>query len=273
MLYGLNYSPQAAALVREGAITIDRFKCPDWDDLIAAAHEIAPPYVHFPILIGGGRVTALDFDRIAHLLATTDTPYVNSHLYPQTSDFPDLKLAGIDQLSPAQADHIRAQIDTDLALLVRQFGADRVLVENVPYRAAGEKNIRLSVEPDVIAEVVRAHNVGFLFDISHAVIAAGRLGIDIHAYIDRLPLERIRELHITGIVEIDGQPTDHLHMSDPDWAMLAHVLGLMAAGRARHPWIAAFEYGGVTPKFEWRSDPARMRIDVPRMTALVKAVS
>lgn len=272
MLYGLNYSPAAAALLREGAITLDRFKCPDWDDLIAEARTFAPVYVHFPIMVGGGQVSGLDFDRLDHLLTTTATPYLNCHLYPRTIDFPDLDLVSIDGLTPAQTERVIAQMHTDVDLLVRRFGAERVIVENVPYRAKGEKNVRISVDPDLLSAVVTAHNVGFLFDISHAQIASQRLGIPFWEYVDRLPLHRLTELHITGILDIDGELTDHLHMSDPDWERLAGVLARIAAGRARHPWIAAFEYGGISPKFEWRTDPARMRVDVPRMVQMVRAV-
>jgi len=272
MLYGLNYSPAAAALLQAGAITLDRFKCPDWDDLIAEAQTFAPVYVHFPIQVGGGQVAALDFDHIERLLTTTDTPYVNAHLHPRTIDFPDLDLAGSDELTPAQTERVIAQMHADLVELVRRFGAERVIVENVPYRAKGEKNLRISVDPDILSAVVTAHNVGFLFDIAHAQIVAQRLAIPFWDYVERLPLARLTELHITGILEIDGEPTDHLHMSDPDWERLAGVLACIVAGRAGHPWIAAFEYGGISSKFEWRTDPARMRVDVPRMVALVKSV-
>lgn len=265
MLYGLNYSPQAAQLLRSGAIALDRFKCPDWDDLIAEARALAPVYVHFPILIGGGRVQTLDLARIDHLLRTTETPYVNTHLYPQIIDFPDLGLTDVDDLTPAQVERVLTQIHADLEFMVRQFGHERILVENVPYRAVGEKNLRLSVEPATFRQVLETFDVGLLFDLSHAQIAAEHLGVDARAYILQYPLERIRELHVTGLGVVDGVTVDHLHMQDADWEMLDWFLDQLADRQAPSPWIMTFEYGGITDKFSWRSDPERMRVDVPRM--------
>ncbi len=40
--FALNYSPQAADLLRAGQIEIDLFKCPAWPDLIAEAQAAAP---------------------------------------------------------------------------------------------------------------------------------------------------------------------------------------------------------------------------------------
>lgn len=270
MLYGLNYSPQAAALLRSGAITLDRFKCPDWDDLIADALELAPVYVHFPILIGGGRVRALDLARIEQQMQATDTTYVNTHLYPQVDDFPDLGLTDVDGLTPAQMERVIAQIHADLEFMVRHFGRERVLVENVPYRALGEKNLRLSVDPSVFRQALDAFDVGLLFDLSHAQIAAQHLGLDAREYVMQYPLERIRELHVTGLGTVDGVTIDHLHMQDADWQILDWFLDRMAEGRAAVPWILTFEYGGITDKFNWRSDANHMRSDVPRMVERVR---
>lgn len=265
MLYGLNYSPQAAALLRSGVITLNRFKCPDWDDLIAEAQALAPVYVHFPILIGGGRVQSLDLARIEQQMQATGTAYVNTHLYPQIDDFPDLRLTDVDGLTPAQTESVIAQIHADLEFMVRRFGRERVLVENVPYRALGEKNLRLSVDPSVFRQALDAFDVGLLFDLSHAQIAAQHLGVDARQYVMQYPLERIRELHVTGLGMVQGVTVDHLHMQDADWQILDWFLDRMAEGQAAFPWILTFEYGGITDKFNWRSDPDHMRVDVPLM--------
>lgn len=272
MLYGLNYSPQAAALLRSGDITIDRFKCPDWDDLIAEAQALAPVYVHFPILIGGGRVRTLDLARIERQMQATDTSYVNTHLYPQVDDFPDLGLTDVDGLTPAQIERVIAQIHADLEFMVRHFGHERVLVENVPYRALGEKNLRLSVDPSVFRQALDAFDVGLLFDLSHAQIAAQHLGVDPREYVMQYPLERIRELHVTGLGTVQGVTIDHLHMQDADWQILDWFLDRMIEGRTAVPWILTFEYGGITDKFNWRSDPNHMRVDVPRLVERVRRI-
>ena len=39
------------------------------------------------------------------------------------------------------------------------------------------------------------------------------------------------------------------------------------------PWLVAFEYGGIGPNFEWRSESAVIAEQVPRMAALVHTVN
>ncbi|HLV36123.1 MAG TPA: hypothetical protein VKY59_13445, partial [Spirillospora sp.] len=52
MKFALNYSPQAAELLRAGDIDIDLFKCPDWPHLIEQARQQRPVYIHFPLVAG-----------------------------------------------------------------------------------------------------------------------------------------------------------------------------------------------------------------------------
>ncbi len=52
--FALNYSAQAADLVRAGTLLIDRFKCPSWHDLVARAATLRRVYVHFSLHAGRG---------------------------------------------------------------------------------------------------------------------------------------------------------------------------------------------------------------------------
>jgi hypothetical protein len=55
-----SYSHPAARLLREWQVTFDLFKCPAWPDPVAAAQEIQPAYVHFPLEVGPGAGDAVD---------------------------------------------------------------------------------------------------------------------------------------------------------------------------------------------------------------------
>jgi hypothetical protein len=55
-----------------------------------------------------------------------------------------------------------------------------------------------------------------------------------------------------------------------DWDSLGWALDRIAAGEWAEPWIVAFEYGGIGPLFEWRSERAVIAADVPRMMAMVQ---
>ncbi len=68
MELAINYSPQAAGLLAGGAISIERFKCSPWPDLIAEAADVRPVYVHFDLRDHRG-LTADDWPSLEWVLA------------------------------------------------------------------------------------------------------------------------------------------------------------------------------------------------------------
>jgi len=268
MKLAINYSTQAAALLAAGQIQLDRFKCPDWPDMIAEAQSVLPVAVHFTLTAGSGKLKKkANWDFIAGLMAQTDTPYVNLHLAPTLKDFPDFSVA---DLSAAEDRKVFKAMRKDVRSAVREFGADRVIVENVPYRGHQDKVFRTAVEPDRIQEIFADTGCGLLLDISHARIAAHHLGLDAFDYMEQLPIKRIKELHFTGLHDLDGYLQDHLSVLEADWPVLEQVLDRIRSGRWAEPWLLAFEYGGVGEKFAERSDSAVMAAQVPRLQTLVK---
>ena len=268
MQLAINYSTQAAALLAAGQIHLDRFKCPDWPDMIAEAQAMLPVAVHFTLTAGSGKLKkTADWDFIAGLLAQTNTPYVNLHLAPTLKDFPDFSVA---DLSEAEARKVFKAMRKDVRAAVREFGADRVIVENVPYRGHQDKVFRTAVEPDRIQEIFADTGCGLLLDISHARISAHYLGLESFDYMEQLPLHQIKELHFTGLHDLDGYLQDHLPVLDEEWPVLEQILERIRSGRWAEPWLLSFEYGGVGDKFADRSDSAVMAAQVPRLHRMVK---
>lgn len=265
MEFALNYSPEAADLLRAGRIAIDRFKCPDWPDMIAEASALRPPYVHFPLQAGGG--AAVDWDRVAELLERTGTPHVNLHLAPLVAGHPDIPP---DTLDPAHAALLAERMVADTLAAVERFGPERVAVENIPYRPGG-RFLRPAVDPALIRRVVEETGCRLLLDLSHARITAASLGVEARAYVEELPVERLAELHITGIRQHNGRMEDHLPMTPDDWPHVAWAFERIRAGAWGEPRIVALEYGGTGPLFEWRSEAAVIAADVPRLYALTHA--
>ena len=268
MKLAINYSTQAAALLAGGQIQLDRFKCPDWPDMIAEAQSVLPVAVHFTLTAGSGKLKKkANWDFIAGLMAQTDTPYVNLHLAPTLKDFPDFCVA---DLSAAEDRKVFKAMRKDVRAAVREFGADRVIVENVPYRGHQDKVFRTAVEPERIQEILTDTGCGLLLDISHARISANYLGLEAFDYMEQLPVHQIKELHFTGLHDLDGYLQDHLPVLDEDWPVLEQVLDRIRSGRWAKPWLLAFEYGGVGDKFADRSDSAVMAAQVPRLHRMVK---
>ena len=267
MNLAINYSKPAGKLFQENKLPIDRFKCPDWPDLVAEAQALRPVAVHFTLSAGSGRLHATDWEKVEHLRQQTGTPYVNLHLDALGEDFPEMP---VDTTDPA---HIRTVIERlveDVGAVVARFGADWVIAENVPYLPPGSRHInpydrttRPAVLPEVIRQVLDETGCGLLLDIPHARIASHYLGMDEQEYFTGLPVDRIREMHITGLhVNQYGYLQDHLSMLEPDWVNLDWVLEHIRCGEWATPWLLAYEYGGVGKKFAWRSDPEVIERDV-----------
>ena len=250
MLFSINYSTQAAVLLDQRRIELDRFKCPDWPDLIREASLRRPVAVHFTLSAGRGRIFKKNLDKIAALATQTATPYINLHLESKTADFPDVP---VDSTLSAHRERVLAQMLSEVILVVERFGAERVIVENVPYRHTGNV-LRPSVEPELIHQIVRQTGCGLLLDIPHARITAAQLGLDEHTYFSSLPVQNLKELHFTGVQSLDGWLQDHLPALEADWQALDWVLERIKTGEWPRPWMLAFEYSGVGEKFGWRSD-------------------
>src|SRR5690349_9413003 len=130
MEFAVNYSPQAAGLLAQGKISVDRFKCPAWLDLIAEVQPQYPVYVHFPLRVGMGVGDAQDTEKrqppdwgkFEAILKETDTPFVNLHLAPITDDHPDIPS---DTSDPAHIERLFEAVIRDVEGVVRRFGAER----------------------------------------------------------------------------------------------------------------------------------------------------
>jgi uncharacterized protein (UPF0276 family) len=259
--FALNYSRPAADLVREGAIQIDRFKCPDWQEVIEAAARLRPIYVHFPLSANRPEGLQADLDAIEAMTRATNTPFINVHLSPQVNDF-----------GGWSDDAIEGRLIDDVNVLVARFGANRVMVEMVPFGNPAEGFFQPATEPPMIRRVVERTGCGLLLDLSHARITARVLGKDERAFLDAMPVEHLRELHVTGLGFLGPVLKDHLPMTDADWRMFEWALDRIATKRWATPWCTACEYGGVGELFRRYSDRDVMLRDIPRMSAMVNGL-
>jgi uncharacterized protein len=292
MKYAVNYSPLLAELVQSGLVTIDYYKCPAWPNLLAEATKTHPVYIHFPLSIGYGQGCVMDeethqpadLDRFARLMDETGTPYINTHFIAPAKAYENIPL---DSRDPG---HIRRVLDgarRDLEPLIRRFGAENVLVENIINEYSWLTACAL---PDVISSLISATGCGFLFDISHARLAADNIGMDAHEYIAGLPMDQMRECHVTGLKKLEGslldlilavgdpygmaanqsgKRIDHLPMEEDDWPELFWLIDEISRGHFREPWVMAFEYGGVGRFWEELTNRDIYLTQVPRMASMI----
>ncbi len=266
MNLAINFSDPAARLLSAGEIRFDLFKTPDWDWLVDRALKLRPVAVHFTLTAGNGNLGQVNWEAIDTLAEKTRTPNVNLHLDALADCFPDIP---IDSTRPADRKRILDQLISDVQYFIEQLGRERVIVENSPYRALAGTTLRSCVEPELITQVVEQAGCGLLLDISHALVSAFYLGMSPEDYFAGLPVSHIKELHFAGIHPREGVLTDHLSITESDWIWLAWVLEKIQSGAWSRPWLLAFEYGGVGPEFEWRTDPEVIREQVPQLSEYI----
>ena len=288
----VNYCPEVDHLLHAGRASFDLFKCPAWPDLIETASVSGPVYVHFPLAVGWGAGTAVDtennapadWDRIGSLLSSTGTPIVNLHLAPAAvlcaSGPPG---AAIDRLV------------ADVSGVVARMGTTCVTLEN-DYESTG-KTVNPALIPETFHEVLCETGAGLLLDLAHAQLAARRLGVAARAYIERLPLHRLREVHVSGVQRleptwasmlrsggvdpshiaqflghsVDGM-CDHLPLTPSDWELTEWALAQVRTGVWPRPWVVSLEYGGVGPWFAPVTIQTVLAHHLPRLADLVSAI-
>jgi uncharacterized protein len=110
-----------------------------------------------------------------------------------------------------------------------------LILENLDYCHGGA--YEHVCEPEFIAAVLEQTGAGLLLDLAHAQVSASRMGVSIEAYLEQLPLERVRQLHISGPRERDGVLYDaHEVLRENDYGLLAWVL------RRTEPLALTLEY-------------------------------
>ncbi|QPC83552.1 DUF692 family protein [Phototrophicus methaneseepsis] len=287
----VNYSVALAELIRENIVDVDVFKCPLWPETLTEAQSLRPVYAHLPLVIlGDGKVTnsearaEVDWDALDALVAHTETRHINLHPSAQPELFPDIPK---DSTAPQHVEQfIEAMIDC-VHVAIARYGADNVLVENVPW--GGLDVVAL---PDVSRVIVAETGCGFLFDLSHAQLAARHLGMDAKDYIAQLPMDHIQEMHVTGIHFIGeavqahmrelnvpesfierwaGRWLDHLSFTEDDWSILEWAFEQLHGGTWAQPWVVSMEYGGVGPIWEDLAERHILMDQVPRLYHLVHA--
>lgn len=258
MQFAVNYSTNLAELVKTGKVDFDLFKCPDWDGLLKAATAVKPVYLHLDISLGRDQLQKLDFDRLKRMLIETGTPHVNCHL----AGPPDFKIG-----NKTDRNKLLKQWIKEIEVLKHAFAGYTIISENLPFEPLIPE-FHLASDVELISKAIIETDTGLLLDISHARITANTLGIDYQEYVEKLPMDRLHEVHITGIRRYHGFLEDHFEMRTEDWPSTEWTAEQIRIGAWREPEIVAFEYGGVGEWFSWRTESWALEEQVPRLYAL-----
>lgn len=264
MFLACNYSHALLRLLDEGRARVDFIKCSRLDVAdaeVRAAADYARVLTHFlPAVDAPAEVVdSFPWDWLNHLNREVGAPWMASHLEAA----PPEEAAGVEP----EALEEQERVGTAIILSAREM-RDRLEVplhlELVPW--SGRRPLyRCCVEPEFVRAVLELADCPLLLDTAHARISAHRLGHSIEDYLSALPLERVLEIHCSGVAEEEGELRDrHGPLAEEDYALL-EWLGARCPAQ-----VITLEYGGTGPKFEARTDAAALEAQLGRLGELCR---
>lgn len=240
----VNYSQALHELIRAGQAPVQGIEFGPWysPQKIAGLRGQLPGllfHFHHGNLLAQLKLVPGARDTLRAYLACTETPWVSAHLsmLPPAVAWlavrTGLYLAGPDPeaSSCALIEQVRA-LQAQVAL--------PVLLENMP--SFPTRRYIHEVDPARIRRALKETGAGLLLDLPHARTAAHVMGLDVHAYLAQLPLERTRQIHVCGPRvrrRLFGKPAlvdAHEPMQAEDYALLEWAL------ERTNPEVVTLEY-------------------------------
>ena len=213
MKWGCNYSKALLELLKQGELPeLNYIKAGAFgDNDLEAAFAQRPLLLHgfgwyerigmdlskaeIPKEYGGNLTKAVQ--RMNELLYYYDSPHVAFHCLAYPEDMADL--SG-DQAEKERQLHERMKQNI---LYLKEHLEGPVLIENIDYCPEYPKigqisTVSYAAQPETIKKLVEETEIGFLFDLSHARVSAEHLGMAFDEYCRRLPMNRVKEIHLSG---------------------------------------------------------------------------
>jgi uncharacterized protein (UPF0276 family) len=100
-----------------------------------------------------------------------------------------------------------------------------ILLENMASVPNRKGRYTFQIEPRRITKILDASGARLLLDLGHARVAAATLKLDVHDYLQQMPLDRVDQIHVSGVRPRDGLLYDaHESLEEIDYALLDWVL-------------------------------------------------
>lgn len=202
--------------------------------------EVVPLIIHCASLSMAGFVAPDEatFRAVDASVAATVSPWVGEHLAFVAAEPPEPGMSPTHltyTVMPPLNDEVLSRVATNLARCAERFSVP-TLLENPPeYFVPPGSTMD---QPEFLSALVVATGVGLILDLSHLAITAHNSGADLTEMFDRLPLEHVVEVHMSGHSPQGGVMWDDHAVAAPAsaFALLERLLD-----RVR-PLALTFEY-------------------------------
>ena len=231
-----DHSPGLVDLFRARQIPLDGiefnpFNSPEQIEALRADYPGLPFQFHASN-VGRAPFSLRKLDRYNQVCPESAWVSIHLSLVPSLTFFSAFRL-GV-KLPMAAPHQLERRFIRQVKRLVPRLSLPLIL-ENMP--ATPLLNNGFESAPATIRRVVSILNTDLLLDLAHAQVAAAFQKLSIEAYLLGLPLERVREIHVSGVREVDGVLRDaHEPLREADYDLLAWVL------RRTKPEMVTLEY-------------------------------
>jgi uncharacterized protein (UPF0276 family) len=201
---GLAYVPNTPEFIVANPGLVDYIEVP-FEQLrhspaSASIQEMVPVILHCASMSVAGFVLPADgtLEAIGREAERTRTPWIGEHLAFITADGLELDTptALTYTVCPQLSEEVVQRVADNLALLNARFDAPLILENSPQYFEVPGSTMPMV---DFIQAVLSRCEVGMLLDLSHFLITMLNTGGDAAKEIGRLPLERVVEIHISGL--------------------------------------------------------------------------
>jgi uncharacterized protein len=245
---GLAYGPGIPEFAQAHSDLVDYVEMP-FEQLrhapaLGAVQQTVPVVLHCASMSVAGFLPPSEatVEAIAREAERTQTPWIGEHLAFVSADGiaeeADRDTAPTNltfTVCPQLSEETVERVVENLAQLRPRFPVPLILENSPQYYAVPGSTMNMV---DFINEVAAQGDVNLLLDLSHLLITSVNTGVDPYKEIDRLPLERVVEIHVSGMSMQSGIMWDDHATPAPD-----DVFGLLerALKRAR-PRALTIEY-------------------------------
>jgi uncharacterized protein (UPF0276 family) len=245
---GLAHGPGIVDLARSHGDLIDYIEFP-FEQLrhspsLAAAQDVAPVVLHCASMSVAGFLPPSE-ETVAAIAAEagrTQTPWIGEHLAFVSAD--GLVEAGERDapattltftLCPQLSDETVERVAQNLSWLAPRFPVPIILENSPQYYAIPGSTMTLT---EFVGNVSSRCDVDLLLDLTHLTITGMNTGADPFVELEKLPLERVVEIHVSGLSAQSGIAWDDHATPAPDivFALLERAL------RRSRPRAVTIEY-------------------------------
>ena len=228
--FGLGLRPEHYSAVLDGRPAVDWFEIISENYLVDGGkplHYLDRIRAHYPMVMHGvslsiGGSDPLDPDYLAglkRLAARVEPAWVSDHLCWTGIDGRNLH----DLLPLPYTEEAIAHV-ADRVARVQDYLGRQILLENVSSYVTYTDS-RVS-EWEFLSAVAERADCGILLDVNNVYVSAHNHGFDPLAYLDGVPVERVRQIHLAGhsrngplIIDTHDHP-----VPDPVWELYAEAV-------------------------------------------------